>query len=643
MSRRRRRYTQVTPRPLNQSDIGKIVQDAVQKALALPPGTTTTQMSEGYLQSLQRSNPRASGSASLPRDPFNNIAFGPGEPLWSAPIAPLLPSGRPAPSQWEYPVSWNLQTTTSRSVPWMVLRDAADNVSIVRSCIETCKSALTGLDWSFSIDSSRARTLAKRSGTSNHEVIIDLQDKFADDIERLHQWWARPAYGWTFTEWLNAILEDELVYDAVALYPRFGFGGDLLALEHIDSSTIKPLLDHRGATPMPPLAAYQQILWGFPRGDYSASPDSEVDGEYADSVYGPLIVNGARTDTLIYKVRNRRSRGPYGLSAVEQALPDIDLWLKRWEWLRAEYTAGVLPQMITKVDAAMTPEQMREWQSILNDALSGNTNERHRAQFFPQGFEPIFPTGFEAKFANDLDLHLVRLICAAFDILPTSLGFSPNHGAGGMGSQGHSQGEQDAQLARGTKPRARWVTDLINEVCTNFLGMPPEVTFTFHGLDDKDEQAEATLLQGYVDNALLTVNEGRDRLNMPRYAIESANEPFLATPTGPAFLNPDTQPVSLPGNLPSVPGNHPGAPEQGVLPSKKPQAAIEARDESVQGTPDKRAEQKAFSTFIRKRAGSAWRDFTFTAYPDHVAEAANRLAAAGDVDAAKCALAMGDG
>lgn len=645
MSRRRRRYTQAAPRPLtSQSDMRSIVREELQKALSLPPGTSTTEVTDGYLQSLQRSgSPRISGGAALPRDPYNNISFGPGEPLFPSPISPLLPTGRPAPSQWEYPVSWNLQTTASRAVPWMVLRDAADNVSIVRSCIETCKSALTGLDWSFSIDSSRARALAKRSGTSNHEVIIDLQDRFADDIERLHQWWARPDRGWTFTEWLNAILEDELVYDAVALYPRFGFGGSLLALEHVDGSTIKPLLDHRGSTPVPPLAAYQQILWGFPRGDYSASPLEEIDSEYARAVYGPLIVDGARTDTLIYKVRNRRSRGPYGLSCVEQALPDIDLWLKRWEWLRAEYTAGVLPQMITKVDAAMTPEQMREWQSILNDALSGNTNERHRAQFFPQGFEPMFPTGFEAKFANDIDLHLIRLICASFDILPTSLGFSPNHGTGGLGAQGHAQGEQDAQLARGTKPRARWVTDLINEVCANFLGMPPEVTFTFHGLDDKDEQAEATLLQGYVDNALLTVNEGRDRLNMPRFPIEQANEPVFKTPTGPSYLNPTVQPAGMPGNLPSAAQNHPGQPSE--LPPKKPAAAIEASPEPEPAAgPDKRGEQKAFLAYIRKSAKGGWRrDFEFTAYPDDVAAAANRLAAAGDVDAVKALFAMSDG
>lgn len=644
MSRRRRRYTQATPRPTQ--DLQSIVAAEVQKALALPAGAQTYNMAQQaqQLQASAMQNALLAGTPALPRAPFNTGMFGPGEPLIPSPISPLLPTGRPSPRQSEYRVSDNLQLTMPREVPWSILRNAADNVSIVRSCIEVLKSSVTGLDWAFAIDSGRARALAKRSASSNHEVIIDLQDKYADDIDRLHQWWNRPAWGWTLTEWLNAVIEDEVVYDAVALYPRFNYAGDLLAMEQVDASTIKPLLDERGSTPVWPLAAYQQVLWGFPRGDYSPLPRGEIDGEYFEAVYGEAPGGGSRTDTLLYKVRNRRSRGPYGFSCVEQCLPDVNLWLNRFEWLNAEYTAGVLPQLIMKVDAAMTPEQMREWQSILNDALSGNTSERHRAQFVPQGFEPMFPAGFEAKFANDIDLHLIRLICASFDILPTSLGFTPNHGMGGMGGQGHQQGEADTQLARATKPRVKWLTNIINEISATYLGMPPEVTFTFLGIDDKDEQAEATLIQGYVDNALLTVNEGRDRLNMPRFSIEQANEPSFSTPTGPAFLNPEVQPVGMPGNLPSAEQNRPGQPE---LPANKRPAAIEApgaRDESVPDSASKKAQEaRAFEVFLAKANGRPSRNFHFQSFSREVGEAANRLAAAGDMDAVKALFAMSDG
>lgn len=633
--RRRSNPARITPRPLNDGEnVRQIIRDELSKALALPAGAQTTNYPAAYLQSLQRQQQFSGAMAPLPNDPNLNAPFSPGQPLNSAAISPLLPSGRPAPRQWEYPVSWNLQTTTTRLVPWSVLRDVADQVPVVRSCIDTCKAALTGLDWSFSIDSRRARALAKRSGTSSHEVIVDLQDKFADDIERLHQWWAHPMRGKTFTEWLNAVLEDETVYDAVALYPRLSLGGDLLAAEIIDASTVKPLLDERGGTPIPPLAAYQQILWGFPRGDYQASPMADIDGEYADAVYGPINFRGARTDALIYKVRNQRSHGPYGFSAVEASLPAVDLWLKRWEWLKSEYTSGVTPEMIVKVAGNMTPEQLRQYEAVFNDDLSGRSDERHRARFLPDGFDPSYPENSNAKFASDLDLHIIRLICAAFGVLPTSLGFTPNKGMGSMGSSGHHQGESDAQLERSTKPRASWVVDLINEISINYLGMPPEVTFVFHGLNDDDEQKSATLLEGYLGNGLMTLNEGRDQLNLPRYSLEQANEPFIDTPTGPAFFNPEVQPVGMPGNLPSADQNSAQPQKDTSQPALEARVADEPRDESVQGDAAK-AERKAFMAFIGKAGGCTSRDFLFNEHPPEVAEAANRLAAAGDVDAVK--------
>lgn len=637
--RRRPATSSVTPRPLNDGEnVRSIIRDELSKALALPPGAQTTSYSTEYLQALAQRQQFSGAMNPLPRDPNLNAPFGPGQPLLSAPISPLLPSGRPAPRQWEYPVSWNLQTSTTRLVPWSVLRDVSDQVSVVRSCIDTCKATITSLDWSFSIDSRRARALAKRSGTSNHEVIVDLQDKFADDIERLHQWWTRPNRGWTFTEWLSAVLEDELVCDAVALYPRMSLGGDLLGVEHVDASTIKPLLDERGATPIPPLAAYQQILFGFPRGDLSATPNEDIDGEYADAVYGPIGFRGARTDTLIYKVRNRRTQGPYGFSPVEASLPAVDLWLKRWDWLRSEYTAGVTPEMIVKVAGNMTPEQLRQYEAVFNDDLSGRSDERHRARFLPDGFDPSYPDNAGNKFASDLDLHIIRLICAAFGVLPTSLGFTPNRGVGSMGASGHHQGEQDAQLERSTKPRASWVVDLINEISVNYLGMPPEVTFGFHGLDDEDEQKKATLLEGYVNNGLMVLNEGRDHLNLPRFGIEQANEPFIATPTGPAFFNPDVQPVGMPGNLPSAPQNGQSQIEGPTQPAIEAGTTDAPRDEQVQGA---KAEQKAFKEFAERRAGrSGVRDFVFKHHSRDIAEAANRLAEDGDMDAVKALFAL---
>ena len=65
-------------------------------------------------------------------------------------------------------------------------------------------------------------------------------------------------------------MENRLKYDAAVVYPRRTYGGDLFAFEVIDGKTVKPLLDEYGGRPMPPYPAYQQILYGFPRGEFTA-------------------------------------------------------------------------------------------------------------------------------------------------------------------------------------------------------------------------------------------------------------------------------------------------------------------------------------------------------------------------------------
>jgi hypothetical protein len=255
----------------------------------------------------------------------------------------------------------------------------------------------------------------------------------------------------------------------------------------------------------------------------------------------------------------------------------------------------------------------------------------------------------DAKFSPELDLQLVRLICASFDVLPSSLGFVPTIGLGGMG---HQRGEDDSEEQRGTKPTAAWLTDLINEISTRYLGMPPEVTFTFHGLDDRDEEAEARLLIAYIQAGLKTLDEGRDDLNLPRYAGGIANRPFIMTSAGPMFLD-EKQPPPQPefgqrGGAPTAVGEgreSPASREAGGL------GALDSGDEAdteMAAQPTERlttaraAEARAFCRYLSKTAVGGWRDFTFRTYPPEVGEAANRLAAAGDTDAAKAVLALAD-
>jgi hypothetical protein len=90
-------------------------------------------------------------------------------------------------------------------------------------------------------------------------------------------------------------------------------------------------------------------------------------------------------------VRNRRTISVYGYSPVERALPLADIYLRRQEWIRAEYTDGVLPELMftTDEDWGTNPDLLRAYENILNDDLAGQTQQRKRARLLPKGLSPI--------------------------------------------------------------------------------------------------------------------------------------------------------------------------------------------------------------------------------------------------------------
>lgn len=505
-----------TPQP--DADLGK----------AASTGSTFSAEQVAAMLTAVSAAPQVGGiSTPLPRtDP--QVAFGPGLPLIPAAIDPIRPdTGRPEPRFNEYPVSSNLPGVTDRLVPWKVLRDAADAGGIPRRCIEIRKSEVATLDWSISI-SKGAVTAAQAASptTARADIEADLRKRLDKEIARCSSFWEKPDPGQDedLIEWLSKLLEDHFVLDAVAIYPRLTYGGDLYGLEILDASTIKVLRDWRGGRPQPPQPAFQQMLWGFPRGEFIADVDD------ADN-----IINGYRPDQLIYKRRNVRSITPYGYGAVEQALGDIDVWLRRHSWIRAEYTDGTLPAGWLKQtgDTHWTPSQTLEYERMLNDTYSGQTLERHRLRILPPGFEAEMFGDVAEKYKPEYDLYLLKLVASHFDTTIAELGFTE---PGGLGSAGYHEGQADVQQRKATLPTLRWLQQLITSISRNHLGMAPELEFKFLGLEDEDEAAADAVASARVGDGRMTYNEDRDRMGLPRYPFAEADMPIVKTGRGVIFL-----------------------------------------------------------------------------------------------------------
>jgi hypothetical protein len=562
-----------------------------------------------------------------------NVSFGPGTRIPPASIDPVNDVGRTFPRTFEGPISWNLQLGPNREVPWTILRDAA-NVDWARRCIEIRKADVVALEWDITLTDQAIKDAMKKGagqgkkGPSKARAITEVREKFEDQITAQKTFWETPdrMNGLDWPEWTNSFLEEVLVTDALSVYPHPALGrcpvdGITIpthSIRLIDGATIKPLYDHLYNLPGAGQAAYQQILYGFPRGEYTFDPNAR----------GAFLA-----DQLIYKPRNRRVRSPYGLSATEQALTVIGMWVQREEWIRAEYGVGANPNTWlrptsgdTGSEEHWTPGQRRIYEQALNDDLSGQTAARNLLKVLPPDLEPVQMQEFAEKYKPDYDERLILSIASFFDVMGTQINITPR---GGLGGKGHQEGESAKAEAQARRPTVEYMTGVLNTVARKFLGMPAELTFTFRSTDEDDIGEITQSRQTEMFSGQRTLNELRAEAGEPLLEFDEADMPFVMTPGGGiTFLEgASTKPTVMPG-FPPAPGGPPVDPNAPKPPDPTKPPPKPGDDPNAVKT-----ELDKFVTFATTRAkqGKTWRNFTFKVVDPDTAADLNELGMSGDM------------
>jgi len=534
----------------------------------------------------------------IPRpEAWDRAKFGPGWPLDPEFLdTPRPDSGQPEPRIWQYPVSHNLRHFADRHVAWETLRQTAD-MPLPRACIQIRKDELSTLDWAVRVSPEAAEEVARRTRRSKEDVANELREQYEDEIARLTSFWEMPdrRNGRDFAEWVGMALDEQLTTDALAIYPRRTYGGGLADLLLIDGDTIKPLLDEQGGRPQPPAPAYQQVLYGFPRGEYVADTVT-VDGE-------PVIEGGLTAGQLVYRRRVPRIRSPYGFSATEQALLDTLLYNRRWEWMLAEYTEGSQPvSPMETTDSSWTARQLLEFERQYNDRYSGQTAERFRTPFLPPGVRPVNLPQIPERYKSDYDLYLVKLNAMHYSVTIAELGFTE---LGGLGSAGYHQGQEDVNYRKGRLPDIRWWAKLCTQIQREFLDAPKELEFSFLGLEEEDESTADEVARNRVESARMTVNEDRARLGLPPYSFAEADMPFWGTARGVVFLK-DSSKAAPAGVLIEPASEQIDADEPGA------QSPTQRRPISTAGvSKDVEQEVRAFHRWTKAHAGNWNRPFRF--------------------------------
>lgn len=478
--------------------------------------------------------------------------FGPGQPI--APMAPKPEQGAVG-RRFDYGVSHNIQflpkTEIGAGVPFWMLRNLRDNYDLLSLVVETRKDQASGYEWAI---------VPKEKGKQ--------KDDFADQVKRCSEFFERPGGSdLDWMDWLRQVVDDALVCDGIALYPRASRGGKLHSLVPVDVAGIKLLLDESGMSPEPPSPAYQQVLKGVPAVDYK-----RINGD------GPAFDG----NELIYWKRNGRTNRVYGYSPVEQVIATVNIAMRRQQYQLEYYTESNIPDSLIGVPDTWTPEQIEEFQQQF-DSMLNTTAERRKARFVPDVKAILTLKDAQIALTDQADEWFARIICFAFSVTPSAL----------LKMVNRASGEQIQETAKeeGNLPFLIWLAGKLTWVINEVLGCP-DVKFAFKFSVEVDPQIKAQIRQNDVKVGIRTVDEVRAEEGLQPFG-GNADEPLVYTATGPVPLeesvdrarenaeNPPEPPA--PFGAAGVPGKPKVGPDGKPVPpapaAKKPAPAVLKKDE----------------------------------------------------------------
>lgn len=480
----------------------------------------------------------------LPRNPevFTDGAFAPAAPIQPTPINNPPQGGTyPGPRYWEPRPSWNLPTPPGteglKLASFDQLRTLAQKYSVARAAIELRIEEIRGLDWNIALTTDAAKAYQKDNAA--------MKD-FGERKKQFVRFFRRPDPDfWNFDSFLAALLEEIFVFDALSIIfrPKYGarlgmggkglLGSDLDSMRLVSGPTIRPLIDVWGGKPAPPDPAYQQYLYGVPRSDYMTIA---MGTDIEESGLEGAQVNEFNADIMLYAPYWPVRESPYGFPPVERALLPIISGLQKQEFQLDYFTEGTVPAVyISPGDNNITPTQIGELQNALN-SLAGDPAYHLKVIVLPPGshVDPQRPVDLSDSF----DYLVMNQVCMAFDVQPIELGIIPNvggtpQGPSASGIRFMGQEARDIKSRKSTKPLLSFIQDIFNHVIQVICDQP-DMQFQFEGMiDDEDKQAITALGVDQLQNGISSVDEVRERLDLPPWGMRETSEPIVMTQQGP--------------------------------------------------------------------------------------------------------------
>ena len=416
--------------------------------------------------------------------------FNPNSGLFSpgTPVPPM--GGDTEPREFEYQAGYNLYIQPRAgekygALPFDVLRSLAKSSKEIRLNIEHIKRQIRGLRLDFV---SSAPLVRAQEGVYRAAV----------DTAELRKLFHKPDGEYDFGAWLNMVIEELLVTDAVTLYPVFSMG-KLARLRLIDGSTIRPFLAYDGTRPDAPAPAYGQILYGRMSTWYSSKQ-------------------------LIYRPLNTKVYSPYGESPIEWIILAINTAIRHDLQRVGAFTEGNIPGAFMTVPESWTPEQIQQYSDFINAILSGDTNRINKVLFIPGGTgQNLYQFSQNDVDKIEVDKFLMQVACWAFGNDPSEFSLVPGEGLGG---KGWTESAAMRQYQNMTKQIVAYLENLFNEIVHHWMGCP-HIDVKLIGSEPPQDAALMLAQDQQYMGTVYDVSYVQDRMGIPanHRPVEGKPEP----------------------------------------------------------------------------------------------------------------------
>jgi 2'-5' RNA ligase len=273
----------------------------------------------------------------------------------------------------------------------------------------------------------------------------------------------------------------------------------IVGLRIIDGSTIFAVIDERGEQPAPPAPAFTQVIWGTPR----------------------MYLN---THQLWYRPRFLRPDAPYGTSFIERALPAVRLLQSIWEFERAKYETGNLPDMGMECPPEWTDvDKILEYEDLFNGRMNGSAEERAgKIRFFPSGMKTIVTKNIE--FNKDAYETAANTVSIQAGIPKSERGEAPE---GMLGGKGYAEAMNSSFYRMCIAPLQGFIEGMFNEIIeeNGYTDVKFKLKFPTDSMDPETEENKfATRFAG----GGITRDEYREGIRMRPMGGEKGE--FIITP-----------------------------------------------------------------------------------------------------------------